>query len=166
MINDILTISPQHIKYSLYADDVALWCTHNNLIEGIKLIQHTLQHIENWCTKWGLVLSPSKSVAMIFAPKEPNFLHPNLHINNTWGVQRPTPHVEPRLRRAPAADRTPGPNLIKWRTEDLAAPTGVKVLESGSKRKMFCTPSRPSYRDVTDNVFSSINVHLILLIPL
>ena len=82
MINDILTNSSQHIKYSLYADDVALWCTHNNLIEGIKLIQHTLQHIENWCTKWGLVLSPSKSVAMIFAPKEPNFHHPNLHINN------------------------------------------------------------------------------------
>ena len=45
------------------------------------------------------------------------------------------------------------PNPINWRTYDLAAPTEVKVLESGSKCKMCCTPSSSSYLDVTENVF-------------
>ena len=41
------------------------------------------------------------------------------------------------------------------------------MLESGSKCKMFCMPDeKSSYHDDADNVFSSINVHLILLIPL
>ena len=84
MINDLFSHGPNatQIKHSLYADDVAFWCTHNNLNEGIKQAQNALNQIQQWCRTWGLTISTSKSVAVIFAKKTPNINHPNLMLNN------------------------------------------------------------------------------------
>ena len=63
---------------------MAFWCTRNNLNEGIKQAQNTLNQIEQWCRTWGPTISTSKSVAVavIFANKTPNINHPNLILNN------------------------------------------------------------------------------------
>ena len=76
LINDIFDninqISP-HFKFSLYADDIAIWYTHPSVDEANKQIQHALDHISNWCSLWGLQISPAKSATVIFSK--------SIHIN-------------------------------------------------------------------------------------
>ena len=78
MINDIVTnikdVSP-HIQYSLYADDIAVWFTHPNIDLANQYIQHSLNNISEWCSRWGLEISPAKSATLIFSNQRVH-LHP------------------------------------------------------------------------------------------
>ena len=78
MINDILNniheTSP-HIQYSLYADDIAVWFTHPNIDIANRYIQLALDDMFDWCSRWGLKISPTKSATLIFSNKRVH-LHP------------------------------------------------------------------------------------------
>ena len=74
MINDLFTSVSPDIKYSIYADDVTIWFTHYYISAARTEIQMALDQIEIWCRKWGLLLSPQKTVALIFYHNMPNKL--------------------------------------------------------------------------------------------
>ena len=82
MFEDISKISP-HIKYSLFADDIAIWFTHPCVDRAHTFIQLALTHVQAWCNAWGLQISPSKSAGLVFT-NQPVFLTPRLPlmINN------------------------------------------------------------------------------------
>ena len=82
MINDIFANTSEHIKYSLYADDVAFWCKHKSLDQAITTLQIALTQVEEWCNKWGLTVSTSKTVAVIFSKRLKIHNHNNLIIYN------------------------------------------------------------------------------------
>ena len=68
-INDIgkqlyLTIPPVH--FSLYADDLALWCTRPTLNQACFTMQKALNQTSEWCKTWGFFFSVPKSAAMVF----------------------------------------------------------------------------------------------------
>ena len=69
LINDILKDTPQHIKYSLYADDIAIWSTHHDINIAKRDIQETLNTISNWQDTWGTRFSSNKSNLIIFTNK-------------------------------------------------------------------------------------------------
>jgi len=65
MINDIFEDIPPGINYSIYADDVALWCKHESQEQSHNLLQNGLHNVLQWSNKWGFSLSSHKTVAMI-----------------------------------------------------------------------------------------------------
>ena len=67
MINDILPASPQNLKYSLYADDCALWHSSSNAEFSANRIQLALDMIHNWGLQWGFKFSTRKSIGVIFS---------------------------------------------------------------------------------------------------
>ena len=69
MINDLFESFHPRFKHSMYADDVAIWYTHSNSTVAYSNMQIALKDIQTWCEKWGLTLSPTKTVAMYFPPK-------------------------------------------------------------------------------------------------
>ena len=72
MINDIFEDIPLGINYSIYADDVALWCKHESQEQSHNLLQNGLHNVLQWSNKWGFSLSSHKTVAMIFSNKKIN----------------------------------------------------------------------------------------------
>ena len=83
MINDIFeAIDDNHIKSSIYADDVAFLTTHRKVVTAIEQIQLTLNKIEGLSIKWGLTLSPSKTKSIIFSKGIPSEEYNNLSITN------------------------------------------------------------------------------------
>ena len=65
MINDMCS-SLKYAKYSLFADDVAIWSTHKDLYRAEERVQGGLNQIASWCEIWGFTLSAEKSAAMAF----------------------------------------------------------------------------------------------------
>ena len=78
MINDICKYIPSEVKYSLYADDVAIWCTDYCVDRANRKIQLALTIIQQWCEETGLLISIAKSAAIIFTKRQYNFMpaHP------------------------------------------------------------------------------------------
>ena len=66
MINDICHTAKEHVNYSLFADDVAIWSTQQDHNKAEKHVQQGLNQIESWCRKWGFTLSAEKSAAVAF----------------------------------------------------------------------------------------------------
>jgi ribonuclease HI len=66
VFNDIYSIS-QQFKFSIYADDLAVWFTHPSIDRANHFIQLALNHINDWCCRWGLQISPAKSASMAFS---------------------------------------------------------------------------------------------------
>ena len=66
-INDLFDNIPQHISYSLFADDSAIWCSDKNLDESIFRLQTALGKLEQWSRVNGLQFSAEKSAASIFS---------------------------------------------------------------------------------------------------
>ena len=66
-INDLFDNIPQHISYSLFADDSAIWCSDKNLDESIFRLQTALGKLEQWSGVNGLQFSAEKSAAIIFS---------------------------------------------------------------------------------------------------
>jgi len=67
MINDILPAPPRNLKYSLYADDCALWHSSSNAEFSANRIQLALDMIHNWGLQWGFKFSTRKSIGVIFS---------------------------------------------------------------------------------------------------
>ena len=70
LINDILEDTPSHIRYSLYADDIAIWSVHPDINMAKIGIQNTLDKISRWQDKWGTRFSPNKSNYILFTYKK------------------------------------------------------------------------------------------------
>ena len=62
-INDLL---PQNVKYSLFADDSAIWKTGRNVNHLARQIQEALNGIQKWCNMWGFRISALKSNFIFF----------------------------------------------------------------------------------------------------
>jgi ribonuclease HI len=78
IINDLFAGMPDGIAHSLYADDGALWCCHEDLAEATNLMQSALNQIITWTHSWGLQVSTAKTYAMIFTRRRPNNMTPLL----------------------------------------------------------------------------------------
>lgn len=74
VFNNIHNISNQ-FKYSIYADDIAVWFSHWSVDRANCFIQLALNHINDRCLKSGLQISPAKSASLIFS-KQRSHLHP------------------------------------------------------------------------------------------
>lgn len=72
MINDLFKNLPSDISHSLYADDGALWITHNSLDVALQTMQEGMNSVQTWSQKWGLEISNAKTKAMIFTLKRKN----------------------------------------------------------------------------------------------
>jgi hypothetical protein len=70
MINDLFSGIPKDIKYSIYADDGALWVNCTKLNEGITLMQQAVDKVILWSQTWGLQLAVAKTKAIIFTKKK------------------------------------------------------------------------------------------------
>ena len=69
MINDILPAPPRNLKYSLYADDCAIWHSSNIAQFSAGRVQMALNSIHAWGQQWGFKFSAAKSVGVIFTHK-------------------------------------------------------------------------------------------------
>ena len=68
-INDVflnLSRDQMSIHHSLFADDLAIWCSHSNCHESFSALQNAIDHCVRWCEKWGFFLSAPKSAMVIF----------------------------------------------------------------------------------------------------
>ena len=75
MINDMFSDSDNLTSYSLYADDVAIWCSDSDLSKCYSNIQSTLDKIHEWSQNWGFKFSAAKSKAIFFTRKRlPNLI--------------------------------------------------------------------------------------------
>ena len=66
-INDLI---PSQVKYSIFADDTALWIRGKNIESIVKKMQEALNSLSDWCNKWGFKLSVDKSNAILFHRKK------------------------------------------------------------------------------------------------
>ncbi|CAL4067481.1 unnamed protein product, partial [Meganyctiphanes norvegica] len=69
LINDILSASSTHIKYTLYADDIVIWSDAQDLDVAKTEIQKTLDELGRWQDLWGTTFSAEKSNFMVFTKK-------------------------------------------------------------------------------------------------
>ncbi|MEE9605315.1 MAG: reverse transcriptase domain-containing protein [Candidatus Scalindua sp.] len=79
MINDVSCFSNNSIRYTIYADDIAIWKCGRNMKFLSKCIQKALNEISAWCNKWGFKVSTIKSVVLPFSRSPENV---NLELNN------------------------------------------------------------------------------------
>ena len=56
----------KNVKYSLFADDVAIWSSHRDLYIAEERVRTGLNQIASLCEIWGFTLSAEKSAAMAF----------------------------------------------------------------------------------------------------
>ena len=68
MINDILSTTPvpKNLKYSLYADDCALWHSSPNVRFSAGRIQDALDSVQHWASLWGFKFSVAKCIGVVF----------------------------------------------------------------------------------------------------
>ena len=64
-IND-LSKALTSCKVSLYADDTVIYIAHNNVNEGIGLIQNDLNNLVNWCTENKVTINSKKTKYCIY----------------------------------------------------------------------------------------------------
>ena len=69
VINNLFNGCLGNVEMSLYADDTALWIVGQDIDKCGQIIQEAIESLEQWSHIWGLLISPSKTVAMIFTRK-------------------------------------------------------------------------------------------------
>lgn len=62
-INDL---SPPGVKYSLFADDTAIWKVGKNVNHVQQVVQNALDYITDWCNTWGFKISVVKTSFVLF----------------------------------------------------------------------------------------------------
>ena len=55
---------------SIFADDITLWCSASSVDDCINLLQRRLNLFADWCQKWRLSPSPTKSNVIVFSRKK------------------------------------------------------------------------------------------------
>jgi ribonuclease HI len=92
-INEIGTmLSNENIKGQLFADDIAILASHENLNVASAILQRALNHIRSWALKYDLKVNTTKSQYVIFSTKCPA----NLRLALRWGNQmlQRTPNIK------------------------------------------------------------------------
>ena len=65
-INDILNGMSKDIEASLFADDLALWCSHPNIDVARSKLQKAIDKLCKWTDKWHMKVNTSKCVTTFF----------------------------------------------------------------------------------------------------
>ena len=60
----------QEVKKSVYADDIKLWLTGDDLLEVAAKLQESIDQLSEWCEANDLVISASKSATMVFTRRK------------------------------------------------------------------------------------------------
>jgi len=80
MINDFPELT-RNTTPSLFADDSSIWRSGKNLEQISHHLQQDIEIIEKWCSKWGFVINPEKSVGIVFTIRK-KFTKPKLILKN------------------------------------------------------------------------------------
>jgi len=69
MIDDILSSAPipRNLKYSLYADDCAIWHSSPYAEFSAGRVQLALNSVQQWASRWGFKFSVNKCVGVVFS---------------------------------------------------------------------------------------------------
>ena len=73
LINDVfqnINNATFNIKYSMYADDLAIWTCHHSVDQAAHRLQIAVNEISKWCNKWGVQIAPNKSATMTFSHQQ------------------------------------------------------------------------------------------------
>ena len=91
-INDLPVSLPSSVRCSLYADDLAIWCSFPSVPTAVEATQGALSRLERWPEYWCLDLNPSKCETTFFSvdPHQAN-LQPNLILLGSRLRFNPTP---------------------------------------------------------------------------
>ena len=81
LINDILPAPPRNLKYSLYADDVAIWHSSPNARFSASRVQLALDSLQEWSDEWGFKFSELKSTVVLFSRRAQAEINLQLHGN-------------------------------------------------------------------------------------
>ena len=76
MINDLFDDIPPNIRFSLFADDSAIWCSDTDPNHSIPRLQEALNRVENWSKINGCIFSAPKSATVVFT-KNSRFQQPS-----------------------------------------------------------------------------------------
>jgi ribonuclease HI len=86
-INDIHTVIPSSVQYSLYADDILLYVTGSSLSCITRQLQLAITHCAQWGSTHGFKFSPSKSAVIHFtrawSRRSPVSPPPTLYLTQT-----------------------------------------------------------------------------------
>ena len=74
-IDDVLPAPPRNLKFSLFADDCAVWHSSSNAQFSASRVQMALNSIHIWGQQWGFKFSVAKSYGIIFTR---NYKIPNI----------------------------------------------------------------------------------------
>ena len=66
-INDLSSSLPPDVRFSLYADDLALWASSPSPSTATASVQAALRRLEAWSLKWQLHLNPAKCEVSFFS---------------------------------------------------------------------------------------------------
>ena len=81
MTHDFPSLSTRTLP-SIFADDCTISRTGENIAIVTHHIQNDLNTVSEWCNKWGFVINPKKTKAVLFSRKK-NILTPNITITNS-----------------------------------------------------------------------------------
>ena len=81
-INDVTSVIPPDIKYSLYVDDLAIFLSSPNIRSIERRLQYTINRIHSWSQNNGFQLSIEKTTAVHFHRKRGLPTEPSLLLNN------------------------------------------------------------------------------------
>lgn len=80
-INDISKEIEAPIKVGLYADDLLLYISSNNVTSATKLLQNSITKLEEWSRQTGFTFSSTKTKCMLF-DKRPPSTYPVLELHS------------------------------------------------------------------------------------
>ena len=66
-INDLMKTIPRHVKNTLHADDLAVWCSEQSTATAQLRMQDTIQNVSDWAEKWALQINTTKTVTTLFS---------------------------------------------------------------------------------------------------
>ena len=68
MLSDVP--SAPDVEVLMYADDITITCRGDNIEEVRQKVQNYIDDFQSWCEKWGMVISPQKTVFQYFTRKK------------------------------------------------------------------------------------------------
>ena len=118
-ISDIVKDLPNGVKVAIYADDIALWCSEENLTTARYRIQEALNVLNAWTKRWLMKINTNKTTYTIFSlstkeqeielrldgqklaeDKSPTYLGITFDKRLTWKHQIQTAEVKAKTRLA------------------------------------------------------------------
>ena len=68
--NDFRVRNPKVVNLGVFADDTAFWTKPQYEFRSSKVFQEELDHLEQWCRRWKLVLNPTKTEQLKFVGRK------------------------------------------------------------------------------------------------